>query len=61
VWARALKLDRAVLELIFRKFEFSAFLPQNLNFSLNDLQNTKTPKLAKKSENNKTKGLTNTN
>jgi hypothetical protein len=32
-----------------------------LLFSLNDLQNTKIPKLTKKFENNKTKGLTNIN
>jgi hypothetical protein len=30
-----------------KKIDFSAFLPQNLNFSPNDQQNTKTPKLAK--------------
>jgi len=40
LWARA-------LEPIFIKSEFSTFLPQNLNFSLNDLQNVKTSKLTK--------------
>ena len=38
-------------------FAFSTFKPQ---FSLNNLQNTKTPKLTKKLENNKTKNITNT-
>jgi hypothetical protein len=41
LWVRA-------LEPIALKFEFSGFcaiLPQNLHFSLNDLQNAKTPKL----------------
>jgi hypothetical protein len=36
-------------------------VPQNTAFYLNVLQNTKTPKLTKKSENNKAKGLTNAN
>jgi hypothetical protein len=46
----ALELNMDTLEPIARKSEFSAFyafLPHNLNFSLNDLQNAKTPKLAK--------------
>jgi hypothetical protein len=53
-----------VLQPIALKSEFLAFcviLPQNLHFLLNDLQNAKTPKLAKKSENNKAKGLNNVN
>lgn len=37
---------------------FCAILPQNLKFSLNDLQNAKTPKLQNTSENNKATGLT---
>jgi len=42
LWARVLELNSVVLEPIFKKSKFSAFFPQNLNFSLNDLQNTKT-------------------
>jgi len=48
LWVRALKPSKDVLEPIALEFEFPAFcaiLPQNLNFSLNDLQNAKTPKL----------------
>jgi len=54
----------AVLEPIALEFEFPAFyaiFPQNLNFSLNDLQTAKTPKLQNTSENNKAKGLTSVN
>jgi hypothetical protein len=50
LWVRVLDLNRDELKPIARKSEFSAFyafLPHNLNFSLNDLQNAKTPKLAK--------------
>jgi hypothetical protein len=57
LWVRA-------LEPIALKSEFSAFcaiLPQNLNFSINYLQNAKTPKLQNTPENNKAKGLTSTN
>jgi len=64
LWVRALEPSRAVLEPIALKSEFSAFcaiLPQNLNFSINNLQNAKTPKLQNTPENNKAKGLTSTN
>jgi hypothetical protein len=57
LWVRA-------LEPIALEYEFSAFcaiLPQNLNFSLNDLQNAKTPKLQNALENNKAKGLISVN
>jgi hypothetical protein len=64
LWVRALKPSKDVLEPIALEFEFPAFcaiLPQNLNFSLNDLQNAKTPKLQNTSENSKVKGLTSVN
>jgi len=62
--AGALEPSMAVLEPIALEFEFPAFyaiFPQNLNFSLNDLQTAKTPKLQNTSENNKAKGLTSVN
>jgi hypothetical protein len=40
---------------------FRVFLLEICHFSLNVLQNTKTQKLAKTSENNKAKGLTSVN
>jgi len=64
LWVCALEPSRSVLKPIALKFEFPAFcaiLSQNLNFSLNDLQNAKTTKLQNISENNKAKGLTSAN
>jgi hypothetical protein len=57
---RSSVLDRDVLEPTDQNvlgFPVSLQFHIKMLFSLNDLQNTKTPKLIKKSENNKGKGL----
>jgi hypothetical protein len=61
LWARALERNRGALEPTWQFTAYCAIFPQNLNFSLNDLQNAKIPKLVKKSENNKAKGVTSAN
>jgi hypothetical protein len=53
--------DKNALDRLSKIFEFHVFLLKICHFSLNVLQNTKTQKLAKTSENNKAKGLTSVN
>jgi hypothetical protein len=59
------KFDRSTLssiDLIFQNFQiFQAIPPKFCHSSLIDLQNIKTQKLTKASENNRAKGLTNVN
>jgi len=56
-----ISIDR-MLPINFPGFpNFRVFLLEICHFSLNVLQNTKTQKLAKTSENNKAKGLTSVN
>jgi hypothetical protein len=62
LWARTLERTPVALEPTQQFLAFCTILPQNLHFSLNDMQNAKIPKLAKKKlETNKGKGLTSAN
>jgi len=64
-WARAqhveLELNMVSSSSLHDFPAYFAILIKNCHLSLNDLQNTKTPKLTKKSENNTVKGLTKAN